>query len=489
MGDRVTDRAGVSVDFSLPEVTGLAVATLLLVGSLTGPTPPGMSAAVQRVLAVFLIALVLWLTEPVPYVVSSVLSVTLLFALGVVDSFSAAASGYASRLVFFLLLLLLLSNCISSVGLDRRVAQRLLAGEHTPRQTHRSLAAHILLLAVFVPSAMARAVTFIPIVKQLVDAYGLADGSGFERGAFLLLGHVNPIASMALMTGGGMALVTSEIINATEQSVTWVEWAVLMLPPTVALYGLASLGTAVFTAVDGETTIGPDETEPGTAASAQSAEAEPDPPGGLSREQRLVAGVMGATVLAWIVGSFVGIPTVVPAAAAVFVLSLPGIAIIDSEDLRDVSWGIVFLIGAMLSILDVMESTGTLAYIVDALTRAIPFAALSHWQVVGVLLALAVGIRVLFSTGSAAIVVALPIVLEFGNAFGVAPVPLALSVLLVVGSTTVLPFNTTAVLVSMDRGPLSHRDVLTFGLVTMAVSLGVAAASWLVYWPVVSDCC
>jgi anion transporter len=486
MGDSVADRTGLSADFSLPEISGLAMATLLLAGGLIGPTLPGMSATVHRVLTVFLIALVLWLTEPIPYVVSSVFSVTLLFALDVVDSFAAAASGYASRLVFFLLLLLLFSNCISSVGLDRRVAERLLAGEYTPRQTHRSLAAHILLLAVLVPSAMARAVTFIPIVKRLVDAYGLTDGSGFERGAFLLLGHVNPIASMALMTGGGMALVTSEIINGTAQSVTWVEWGVLMLPPTVALYGLASLSAAVFSSVDDEMIIESDETEP---REAEPVEADMDTLGGLTRDQRVVAAVMGGTVIAWIAGSFVGIPTVLPAAVAVFVLALPGIDIIGSQDLREVSWGIVFLIGAMLSILEVMESTGTLTYVIDTLTRVVPFAALSHWQVVGVLIALAVGIRVLFSTGSAAIVVALPIVLEFGNAFDVATVPLALSVLLVVGSTTVLPYNTTAVLVSMDRGPLSHRDVLTFGLVTMGLSLCVTAASWLVYWPVVSGCC
>ena len=35
--------------------------------------------------------------------------------------------------------------------------------------------------------------------------------------------------------------------------------------------------------------------------------------------------------------------------------------------------------------------------------------------------------------------------------------------------TTIFPFNTSAVLVSMDRGPLPHRDVVSFGLVTMAL--------------------
>lgn len=46
--------------------------------------------------------------------------------------------------------------------------------------------------------------------------------------------------------------------------------------------------------------------------------------------------------------------------------------------------------------------------------------------------------------------------------------------LLVVGSTTLLPFNTTAVLVSIDRGPLSHRDVAAFGLVTVPLAALVA---------------
>jgi len=483
MGERLTGKSALPDGLSVPQVAGLVAAALFLGYGLAGPTPPGASPAIRRVLSVFLLALVLWLTEPVPYVVSSALGVTLLYALGVADTFAAAATGYASSLVFFLLLLLLLSNSISSVGLDRRVAQRLLAGEQTPRQTYRSLAAHALLLAAFVPSAMARAVTFIPIVERLVDAYGLDDGSGFERGAFLLLGHVNPIASMALMTGGGMALVTSEIVTANVRPVTWVEWAVLMLPPTIALFGLGTVAAAAFSSVDGETTVA---TADGSGAQAGESSPLGDPVAeGVSREQRIVAGVMAATVLAWIVGSFVGVPTVVPAAAAVFVLSLPGVDVIGTEDVRDVSWGIVFLIGAMLSILDVMQSTGTLDYVVETLTRAVPFAALAHWQVVAVLLALAVGIRVLFSTASAAIVVTLPIVLEFADAFGVARVPLALSVLLVVGATTILPFNTSAVLVSMDRGPLSHRDVVSFGLVAMALSLVVVAVSWLVYWPLV----
>jgi hypothetical protein len=57
------------------------------------------------------------------------------------------------------------------------------------------------------------------------------------------------------MTGGGMALVTSEIINTSVQTLTWVQWAVLMLPPTVLLYFLATVGAVVLTGVGGTTTV------------------------------------------------------------------------------------------------------------------------------------------------------------------------------------------------------------------------------------------
>ncbi|AGB31797.1 sodium/sulfate symporter [Natrinema pellirubrum DSM 15624] len=492
MDDRIDERSGVELPAPSWQTAGLFAAVGVLVVGTALDSPSALSVEGQRTLAVFLSALVLWLTRPVPYVISSVLSVTLLFVLGAVDSFGAATTGFTSTLVFFLLLLLLLGDATASVGLDQRLAGQLLTAESTPRRALRSVAGSVLALALVMPSAMARAVTFVPIVKRLAGAFDTEDG--FESAAFLILGHVNPIASMALMTGGGMALVTAEIVSTSVGPITWVDWAVLMVPPTVLLYALAALAAGLFARVDGETTVSTTRVprteagDDGLQLRTDGDETRPTPEDGLAtltRDQRLVAVVLLGAVAAWIGGSFVGLPTVVPAVAAVTVLSLPSVGVITADDIADVNWGIIFLIGAMLSILDAMNATGAITAVVDALTRLIPFAALSNWQIAAVLIALAVAIRVLFSTGSAAIVVALPIVLEFASSFGIDRLPLALTVLLVVGSTTILPFNTTAVLVSMDRGPLSHRDIAAFGLVTMALSIAVAALSWLVYWPLV----
>lgn len=465
---------------ALIQIGGVAIGIAVILWSHFTQPPVGLTSEMQSVLAVFAFSLVLWLSKAVPYVVSAVVSVVLLVALGGVESFQAATIGFASSLVFFLLLLLLLGQAISKVELDAWFAARLLAAGTKSSRPIRSLSRHMLALSFVMPSAVARAVTFIPVVRQMTDSYGLGHDSDFERTSFLILGHVNPIASMSLMTGGGMAIITSELVQNEIRPITWVEWAVLMIPPVVILYLLAAFTAERFYGAQSELKSAIDEGKDELLLSDGS-EAAADFE--FTRDQFIVGSVMIAAVALWVIGSFIGLPTIVPAALAVGFLSLPGIRIITSEDITEVSWGILFVIGTMFSILDAMETSGTLTYIVDSITSIIPFASLAHWQIIAVLLALAVLIRIFFSTASAAIIVVLPIILQFGESLGINQLYLAFSVLLIVGSTTILPFNTTSVLLSFDRGPLSNIDVAVFGLVTMVYAIFVIIFAWTVYWP------
>lgn len=468
----------------LIQASGAVVSVLVLIAGVALPPLFGLEMEMQLVLTVFLMTIVLWVTKPVPFTISSVLAMTLLFALGITDSFDEAVSGFASELVFFLFLLILLGNTIGKTGLDERAAQRLLSGQSTPRGSIRSLSTNLLGLSFFMPSAVARTVTFIPLVKRITDLYGLGQKSNFEKSSFFILGHVNPIASMALMTGGGMAIITSELIRSSVRNITWVEWAVYMIPPVLVLYACAAFSAARLYPVDNSTTIDAIGRTDGGESESGPDEHVDEP---LGRDERIVALVMGGTVVAWIVGSFLGIPTILPAVIAVVILSLPGIQIITADDMRSMSWGILFVIGAMFSILNVMETTGTLVFIVENITQFIPFEAMTMWQTVAILLSIGIVIRTFFSTASAAITVVLPIVLEFSSVLGVNQLYLAFSILIIVGSTTFLPFNTTAVLISFDQGPLDLRDVFVFGCVTLLYALLVIPLAWMFYWPAVES--
>lgn len=147
----------------LIQVAGTLISLAILVAGVTVPPMGGLEREMQLVLTVFLLTIVLWVTKPVPFTISSVLAMSLLFALGITDSFDAAVSGFASELVFFLFLLILLGNTVSKTGLDERAAQQVMSRESTPRKTIRSLSANLFALSFFMPSAVARTVTFIPL--------------------------------------------------------------------------------------------------------------------------------------------------------------------------------------------------------------------------------------------------------------------------------------------------------------------------------------
>nr|WP_192498514.1 SLC13 family permease [Halorussus halophilus] len=457
-----------------PHIWGLLLALIVLAVGSVAPVP-GVRTDVQRVLAVFLFSVVLWLAKPVPLTIASVTSVCLLFLTGITDSFAEAAAGFASRLVFFLFLLLLLGSAISNVGLADRLAGQLVATASTPRRSYWLLSANILTLAFVMPSGIARTVTFLPIVERLSDRFDCSTDSNFPRASLLVLGQLNPIASLALMTGGGMAILSSEIIRASGEPITWLGWAVHMTPPIVAVYILTTLTIERLYPVDDNARSGPETVSEETNSQGEF----------LNHQQRVVAGLLVLTILGWVVGSLTGVPTILPPLLAVLVLALPGVKILSSEDVKQLNWGILFLFGAMLSLISVMRDIGAIAFVVDQLLAVVPIGTYSIPIAVAVLLTIILTLRVFFSTASACLAIVLPIVLSLASALGIDGRYLALSVVIVVGSATLLPFHMPPALIVTERGPVTNRDVFVVGVITLAYAVAVIALSWTVYWPLV----
>lgn len=462
------------------QYVGLAGSAAVLGAALVVPSPAGVGNEVQLAVAVFVATVILWITKPVPYAVSSLLSVVLLYALGLTDTFGAAVSGFASTLVFFFVTLLLIGRSVAKVGLDDQVADRLVTTTSTPLASVRRLATALLVLAFLMPSGFARTVTFMPVVDRINDLYGLGDRSNFRRLGYYVIGHVNPLASLVVMTGGGMPITTSELINTTVRSFTWVEWVAYMSPPIVFLYATAVGAASLFYRVSGDEPTdrsgssgedGPSRTGDGTPTS--------DP---LTRDQRIVVVTLLAVICLWVVGSFVGLPAIVPATFVVLVFSFPGIGIITGEEIRDISWGIVLLMGAMLSLLNVMQDLGAFALLSDVLFSRAPLFQVGL-ATMFVLFLFAVGVRSAFSSVSAALLLLLPILLEFATVLDVNRLYVSLSLPIVLGATVVLPFNVPTVLVAYERGPLTRSEVVRLGALTLAIGFLTVALCWFAYWP------
>ncbi|GAB3031466.1 SLC13 family permease [Natronobiforma cellulositropha] len=475
---------------SLVQSLGITGATAILVVGVLAPS--GLDSQIQAVLAVFLATVVLWITKPVPYEISSVLCVVLLYVLGTAESFSQAASGFSDSLVFFLLLLLLLGKSVSKVGLDEWVANRLTTATSTPRSSFWRLSSAILLLAFLMPSGMARAVAFMPVVDQINETYGLGDDSPFRRVGYFLVGHVNPMVSLALMTGGGMSVLTAELIDSMVRPITWIEWALFMAPPVVALYvGIVLTSSRLFSIGD-TVTVTPTPERDATAATdgeaaggsaGDSLETDAVSSQPLSPDQRFVVTCLLFAISLWIVGSFVGIPTILPAMIVVAIFSLPWYRIITVDEFRTLSWGFLFLIGTMLSLIEVMQAVGAFDFVLGVVFSVVP--ADSHTAVVlAILFLFAIGLRSSFSSIAAAILILFPVFVEFAAVLEINALFLSFTLLLVLAATIIFPFNFSTVLIAYERGPLSLLEVTLLGLLTLAFATLVATLSWLLYWPV-----
>ena len=468
--------------------TGLLGGVLILVAGVS--VPLGMSYGAQGAIAVFLFAIVLWLTKPLPLSVVSVLSVTLLVVLGVTETFAQAASGFATRLVFFMFLLLVLGGSISKVGIDAYVASRLLGGSSTPRRSFWYLSRDILVLSLFMPSGIARTVTFVPVVEQLRERYGLDPSDSFQRSSFLLLGQLNPVASLMIMTGGGMAILSSEIIRTTTP-ISWLEWFLFMTPPVVVVYALGTLTITLLYPVDDDTrptgVSRPDsaETNGGNHPTEQFGAPVGDEPT-LTRDQRIVAGVMGATILFWAVGSLVGVSSIVPPLIAVCVLAAPRVGIVTATDIRAINWEVILLFGGVFSLTKVLESTGAITAVVDSLLAMVPIQLLSTPGAIVTTLGFVFVVRLFFSTASACLAATLPVVLGVSSVIGVDPLSLALSTVIVAGATTLLPFHLpTVLLITESHETPTTTDVFVLGIANVVFAAIAIVLAWTVYWPLV----
>lgn len=108
------------------ELLGLAGALLVALLVLILPTPPGLPPAGQRMAAVFLAALVLWVTEALPVAVTALLTLILQPIFRVAD-LPAAFSSFVSPVFFFVLVMFFIAQAFITTGLDRRFAYWLLA--------------------------------------------------------------------------------------------------------------------------------------------------------------------------------------------------------------------------------------------------------------------------------------------------------------------------------------------------------------------------
>lgn len=431
-------------------VLAAALAAGLLVSSLD---LPGLGDAGRRALGIFVVAAILWIAEPFPlYVTSFVIVILEVVFLGLPGGpLGLPRGGYAifMRPFFDPVVALFLGGFVLAKGvkryrLDERIARGILSrvGERP---------AMVLLGMMITTSALSMwisntATCALMIAVALPVVHTLPEDEPFRTAILLGIPFAADIGGIGTPIGTPPNAIAMGILRQTGADITFLGWMARGIPVVVLLILVAwTLLRRIYPAGTDSIRL------PGAAS----------PP--MDRRSWLVVGVFGLVVALWLTGGLHGVP-----AAAVALLPFViffGFGLLERDDLGDLGWGVLLIIGGGMSLGVAMRESGLTEWIVARL----PIEGLGTLPILFVLAGAAVAMTTFISnTATANLLV--PLVVGIA---AIEPTTSAVVVAMAASSAMILPISTPSNAIAYGTGLVRVRDMMRAGLVVAVVSATV----------------
>jgi sodium-dependent dicarboxylate transporter 2/3/5 len=452
------------------DVFPIAATLIILILVSVLPCPEGLSREGFKALGIFLSAIVLWVTAAIPLSVTGLLIFVLLPLLGVMESDRAFAL-FGNRAVFFILGAFILAGAMLKTGLSRRLSLVFIRRfDASPRRLLVGILVTCALLAFIMPAHAVAAIMF-PVVTVIASSLNLEPGES-QYGILLYLSMAwgAIIGGVATLLGGARnPLAIGLLTEYYGTSISFLDWIVAAVPITVVMLLLAAVVLFVFFRIDVE------DVAPARRVLAE----ELREAGPMSPEEKRVAVLMVATILAWILFSeelgLAGIALL--SAVALFLLRT-----IEWTDVESyVNWGVILMYGGAISIGSALVETHAAHWVSELVLSNVSLSPL-------LFLALASLVAKFLTEGisnAACVSILLPILFEVGELYHINPVATVLIVAIPSGLAFALPMGTPPNAIAYSSGYYEVRDILVPALVLNIVSWILFIALAAIYWPLV----
>jgi sodium-dependent dicarboxylate transporter 2/3/5 len=461
--------AGVRTVFDLGRfsvVIGLTIITLLL------PPPHGLSADGQRALALFVFTGGMLALEPVPLPIAALMVPVAQVALGIGDV-TTSFGPFSSPVVFLVLGSLFLAEALSKHGLTRRLALWAIARSGGKVSLLLlSLMSIAALLSLWVINT-ATAAVLIPVASTI--ARRVPDP---ERGRRLLVLLIMGIAVAASV--GGMGSIVGAAPNAVASDWlsrigpwTFFDWMKFGLPAVLLLLPLSWWLLLHIIPLDID------------RLDLETVQEDINQMKSLSRHEVEILTIIGISGVLWVTGTYLETALAMPksllssaivAIGAVFIMSIR--YIIDWDDLKGVSWGIFFIIGAGLSLGEALERTGTSAWFAEILMPVVN--RLPAVVILSLLVLLSAILTNLLNNATIAAVFT-PILISLSRARGLDPVFLILPTTLATTFGYSLPSASARMALIYSTGVLTRNEMIRYGILLALPSAAVLVGLFLAF--------
>lgn len=312
--------------------------------------PNGLDQAGWDGFLVLFVTVLLWLTEAVPMAVTSIFA--LFFGAWVgFESEAVILSGFSGTGVFFLLGAMIIGQIFSKVGLGKRISLYVL-----PMLGNRS---KMVLLSVMLGTCVVSmfladiptALIFFGICTPLLEKNECQPGkSRFGKALMLGIPVGAAVGGIGTPAGSGMNAVTMSLLKSIcGVEISFAQWSLVGVPVAILSIILAWLFLCLVFKPEIDVVKGLDSLKE---------DRKNLPP--LRGDELKFTIVFCAMVVMWFIPSLTGIDMYMTTWLGIFVMSLPGMDMVDWKEINGrLDWSAVLICGAATALATVVANLGT----------------------------------------------------------------------------------------------------------------------------------
>lgn len=421
-------------------IFGVILATLTLLLS-RFITLGGVTDKAAYTLGVLLATLCLLIFESFNVCVTCMLSCSLLYALGCVDTISGAFSGFSNHVLYFTTASFGLSYVFQKSALSNRLLSFLVGKKRlsTGKVTFLFMVCGAILSSIM--SNVAAVVIFIPYVETYLSFYNDEEARKItKRSMMICLTVAVLIGGMMTPAGSSMNLICLDMLQRyAGTTVRFIDWMKIGCPLACLMLVIAYL---IITAVYRREELSNEEyrTWQGVLHGGAS----------LTGQDIYIGIVIACVVCAWIASSWIpSINITVTAIVGLTAMFLPGRSVMTWEEFAfSISWPTFFIAGNLISVASAVTETGLCAAFANQLLYHGQMS--SEFRMVMAIALITFFIMALLPSAPAVITILSPIIIEYARQAGANPVMLVMTCALCVSNIYLFPLDAPLV-VAYDR--------------------------------------
>ncbi len=420
-------------------------------------------------LAIFVAAIILWITEAIPNYLTSLIVILMIVLTGVTSDKEAYA-----QLGHPVMWLNILSFILASMLVKTQVAKRfaiwfvLKFGKSASGIILSFIVINIVLSA-FISATTAKAAILLPIFMVVAAIYGASQGKRNNFGRNLVLQNLFQInlGANSFLTGSGATLLAGSLIAGALGigAFSYQDWFKCAFPMNLILIFIGwFVGSKVFFRLK------KGEDKPQIDGGLDRLRDELHKLGKMSAQEYKAIAIFLVVLLLWATDKQHGINQTAVAFMGAVVALLPKIGIVKWNDV-DIPWHLLLFSAGAYTLGAGLEATGLPGTMINALFGAMGIGASTpFWVIYMILTASILLFSLIFESKTMLTLIFVPIAIGVAQSNGYSIMSLAFPVALLVGHVYVLPFNSKPAALLYTTNQYSMSDTFKFGITMMFIS-------------------